>query len=321
MNRRRDESLDIAKGIAIIAVVFGHCFLFPYKQFIDSWHMPLFFIIAGYLYKPKELLSAIKKDFDRLVLPYLFFAILVCLKFTVFKGFLANDWFTTIDKWMALVWANAASDHTSLFLNKYSGIGVIWFLPSLFWCRILYNFLYNKINLEIIRFISCLILSLLAVFLDVYLVNLPLGILTGMSALIFYYIGNYVKTYGIHKFYLIAAVVCWCIALKYSHMVMAFCHYELYPIDVVGACGGTFVVVAISKFIERFYRKGAYVLGWFGKYSLIVLCMHYVEIQIAVNDRIGTDSCLVYLLINFAVIIPLAYLCTVFRFTKRLFQV
>lgn len=46
---KRKEHLDIAKGIGILLVVLGHCPLIynPFKQWIYSFHMPLFFIISG----------------------------------------------------------------------------------------------------------------------------------------------------------------------------------------------------------------------------------------------------------------------------------
>lgn len=52
--RKRIEWIDIAKGTAILAVVIGHT-LGPYNgQFFGSlifaFHMPIFFMLSGYLY-------------------------------------------------------------------------------------------------------------------------------------------------------------------------------------------------------------------------------------------------------------------------------
>lgn len=47
--------VDIAKGIGIVLVLIGH--ISQNKNlhyFIYSFHMPLFFIISGYLYSEKE---------------------------------------------------------------------------------------------------------------------------------------------------------------------------------------------------------------------------------------------------------------------------
>ena len=47
--RKRYAALDIAKGIGILLVVLGHCpqVWLPAKQWIFSFHVPLFFLIAG----------------------------------------------------------------------------------------------------------------------------------------------------------------------------------------------------------------------------------------------------------------------------------
>ena len=52
----RDSSIDIAKGVGIILVVFGHDTLCPsiIRNVIFSFHMPLFFILSGYFYKDKN---------------------------------------------------------------------------------------------------------------------------------------------------------------------------------------------------------------------------------------------------------------------------
>ena len=65
----RQDWLDLTKGIAILLVVIGHVFrgytaagLFPEYQtafaYIDytiySFHMPLFFLLSGYLYRQRE---------------------------------------------------------------------------------------------------------------------------------------------------------------------------------------------------------------------------------------------------------------------------
>lgn len=71
---KRQPVFDIMKGMAIIAVVMGHFDDIPVilSRFIYSFHMPLFFIVAGYFYHPCASLSEkIYGDFKRLIFPYL----------------------------------------------------------------------------------------------------------------------------------------------------------------------------------------------------------------------------------------------------------
>lgn len=94
MEKEHLDYIDIAKGIAIIAVVIGHSFpenLYAgadlvAKQFVRliydfcyTWHMPAFFFISGYLFFNTWKFHEVKKLFlkaKRLLLPYFTFSIM-----------------------------------------------------------------------------------------------------------------------------------------------------------------------------------------------------------------------------------------------------
>ena len=66
--------LDTAKGIAILLMVAGHIpqiDLHPWRLMIFTFHMPLFFMAAGYTAKAELRWSSIKKSAARLLIPYL----------------------------------------------------------------------------------------------------------------------------------------------------------------------------------------------------------------------------------------------------------
>jgi fucose 4-O-acetylase-like acetyltransferase len=72
--KQRFDYIDIARGIAIITVIFGHIFYYssdPMK-WIYSFHMPLFFFISGLCFSPKKytLWQFIKKKAKRLLSCY-----------------------------------------------------------------------------------------------------------------------------------------------------------------------------------------------------------------------------------------------------------
>src|SRR5579859_6521902 len=92
-NLRRDQSLDIAKGIGILLVVLGHCLkgliasaFFPATaqwppQVVDAiylFHMPLFFVISGHLASGKQrpVKSTLAKLLPTIVWPYFLWSIL-----------------------------------------------------------------------------------------------------------------------------------------------------------------------------------------------------------------------------------------------------
>ncbi|MCD4694754.1 MAG: acyltransferase family protein, partial [Bacteroidales bacterium] len=54
MGKQRFEWIDIAKGIGILLVVYGHCQPPPLiEKFVYAFHMPLFFFISGFLFRHK----------------------------------------------------------------------------------------------------------------------------------------------------------------------------------------------------------------------------------------------------------------------------
>lgn len=57
MEKKRLEYIDIARGIGIVLVVLGHCLSQldgGLRTFIYSFHMPLFFALAGMTHKTIE---------------------------------------------------------------------------------------------------------------------------------------------------------------------------------------------------------------------------------------------------------------------------
>lgn len=81
MEKARDIVFDIAKGIGIILVVIGHYipagapkWYVDFIDFIYYFHMPLFFIIAGYFYdcstRRTDYLPFVWSKFQRLMIPY-----------------------------------------------------------------------------------------------------------------------------------------------------------------------------------------------------------------------------------------------------------
>lgn len=116
---KRIHYLDYAKGIAIILVVLGHIFSGGnVKTYIYSFHMPLFFIISGYLFNysnVKSFKEFINKKIKAYLIPYVTFSIINILGYYLLSGLslivLRNNLLETI---------------------KFCGIGALWFLPVLF---------------------------------------------------------------------------------------------------------------------------------------------------------------------------------------------
>ncbi len=128
---------DIAKGVGIFLVVLGHCIpdaasptgisVNGYRilhDIIYSFHMPLFFFIAGYMMSREKMIARgqcgfdiIKKRISRLLVPYFVVGILYAPFKILLAGF-SNKPYDIKELWMIFIGLNPD--------------GELWFLYSLF---------------------------------------------------------------------------------------------------------------------------------------------------------------------------------------------
>ena len=91
VHKKRVEEIDILRGLAAILMVLGHSFIqYPVDisnepwcvtigHFIYTFHMELFFVLAGFVYHCTSYAGFMKKKVKRLLIPYLFFGIATML--------------------------------------------------------------------------------------------------------------------------------------------------------------------------------------------------------------------------------------------------
>lgn len=134
----RDQTMDVVKGIAIILMVAMHAQLCG-QRFVYLFHMPVFFLIAGYFFRTDSVLtgaSYVKFVWDklkRLWLPYAFWIAIFIILTDVFVKLHVYDegrWRGTWDLVMALPGA--------LLHRGYSQIGGVWFIDVMFFTLLMY---------------------------------------------------------------------------------------------------------------------------------------------------------------------------------------
>lgn len=182
--------IDNLKTLGILAVVLGHI-ASPLGGFIFSWHMPLFFILAGFFIKFNlSFKEFIVKDFKRLMIPYYIFAIFGLIAEILKRYTLHRDSLNIFNELQGIfIWMDMSSlIHTYAF--------VLWFLPALFFAKIIFYMVHKYIAYLFLQFI---VISLLFAF--SFMVNLPFAFDNAMNALLFIFIGNiFYKFYQDNKF-------------------------------------------------------------------------------------------------------------------------
>ena len=89
----RDRKYDIARGIAMILVVLGHCHQRQIEVFVCLFHMPVFLFISGFFWKDGNINDPkgfVKRRIKGLYLPYLVYELVF---FFLRPFFLSIGWY------------------------------------------------------------------------------------------------------------------------------------------------------------------------------------------------------------------------------------
>lgn len=292
--------IDMAKGLAIALVVLGHCLDFdnPLRHFIYTFHMPLFFMLAGYTMRAKPRLTVLSSSLRRLMVPYL----VVCAILLFFAFVPPASLNPNLDPQeppaSVLAQELYASGCESEFMGLHIiGIGAIWFLPCLLWGRLVLNeVLLRTQNLQgwrrALQPLAVLALLWLGFALGQQL-RLPMSLDTALVAVGFMYVGYLLKRVepqNLSNLQWLGFVVLWLLGFASSgigSIDMATRSYLECPAQLLCSVGGSVAVIGAMIGLEqlgRGCRLPSQALGRLnalmarlGVASLTVLCVHRVE--------------------------------------------
>lgn len=274
----RLQYLDIAKGIGIIAVLVGHTVQhgsFPFNV-IFSFHMPLFFIVSGILFKKNDITSLIKKRYISLIVPYVVTVILL-MPLYLLKNYIKYGNINFFGYIISSIWG------AGFKMSVPSGIdpiGAIWFLLAMFGAQILYNLSPRD---KTFKLFYCCLLAALGYFIGTKF-WLPFDICVAMVALLYMFLGEMTREYklvgGVFWVYMLLVLI-WCIGWTKT-LGMVSNTYPYYVFSFLTSYAGCLVVLRFSHWIVEI-NKVSYVtryLSFMGRYSLAILCFHLIELSI-----------------------------------------
>ncbi len=278
----RPNFIDYSKAIGIYLVVFGHYVYFlniPFKDNllwhttfnVFSFHMPLFFIISGYLFKFTNVNTCLSKGRTQLIIPYLSLS-LICLVLGSIRAFLI-DVFTIQRILMNILGIISASDLSSYYGTAYSEwSGPLWFVYSLFFIKMYMEIAKNIKNKWILY--SLILITIVGLSLTIYKKEniLAFRISSTITGLAFFSIGYFAKTY----IYKIANLKIYKLVILFAFslmLLMLSLHFNMdyspetrvsmfsskfgrYPyLFFVGGITGTLMIMSISQILSRFKSK------------------------------------------------------------------
>ncbi len=265
--------MDIARGIAIILVVLGHCCTGmsgdDVNRVILSFHMPLFFFISGVFAKKcdiNNLYGTIIHKAKTILLPQVLLAITIAILYML-RYILAGK---------------SLSEFNFLYGFRW------WFLPTLFACSVIHTILSCTINLENKIVQRCTLLcTLMAIYVTLSIYEIPNGAWSKYLKLVpvaflFYLLGFMFKKQAlsinnIQKSWhglilLLMSPILVCVAQLNSPVKMYISEYGIFPLFLLSSIIGITIVMMCSKHIMGgFFHE-------FGKISIAVYVWNFLVI-------------------------------------------
>ncbi len=251
--KKRILWIDVARGIAILLVVLGHCIgdlNDPGNRFILAFHMPLFFFLSGMC--ASENVIPVKK--------YL------------------------VKKVKTLLVPQAVLGILNFLLNR-CGVNdfLTWFLIVLFYVSILFFFLQK---MKVLGSVLGKVLVILADF--VLIIGMNYWNITTMlhleivpMAFLFYYLGYRVKCYdrkiasNKNSCWIFLGPVVVAISAVNTPVAMYENNYGNIFLFLTGAVSGIVFVCEGAKCLKK-----NDLLGWYGRNSIIIYILHFSMIKV-----------------------------------------
>ncbi|MBR4759527.1 MAG: acyltransferase family protein, partial [Lachnospiraceae bacterium] len=214
--------LDAARGFAIIFVMIGHCITKGtfFHKFIFTFHVPMFFVIAGYLYRNKE--GSWKKDLKQLFIPYAAVVLIVAIFGKMIEG---GGYYGNTSNLIKSALFGAGVDHDEIKL-----IGSIWFWPTIFLARRYLDCIFSWFEKDWARAIGVMVLVLMGVGFSKEKIWTPMNADVALVAVLFMFTG-YLMHLGKLKMtppVAIASVAFWVMSLYCERINIGKRDYEIW---------------------------------------------------------------------------------------------
>ena len=261
---------DIAKGIGIILVVLGHG-MFPMHSLIDSFHMPLFFILAGMFLNLKKysISDYTIKRFIRVMIPLLVYG--------------------------AIIGIYAMPMGREEVIHHLSSL---WFLYTIFFASVLYFAIRKILPVKAVHLLLLLIAVIIPIIPLTFIGggnSLALIVLRIVYAMLFIHLGNMYmcnsKTndgnlWIVALAFFVFAGCNYLILKSYSNLNVSYytCSLFLLPALLFWSVtlSGSYIVIRLSQLVKE--NK---FLQFLGRNSLAIYAIHFPVIW-KLNNFIGT---------------------------------
>ena len=296
--------LDYTRGAAIILVVLGHAiagvsveagsFFNIMYMIITGFHMPLFFLISGFLYNQKNKENTINcyfSDFEKkvidLLIPYVLFEVLYCV-----VGYFTKDEKYTFE---------------ALIRSYYHPISHFWFIYVLF-----FVFMIIPIVLFIVRKEWIAVFVFLTVYMLIAGIEIEFPIVSIVYYSIFFLLGKAAAQAGIFTKKIchpIAFVFLLIVYLVYNYFRASYDVLNFRGLNILNAIIGMYVFVVGMVFLMNTLKVCQSFFCKLGKASILIYLVHSLFVSISrtllIKASISFSPLIIILTTIIGTVIPL----------------
>lgn len=328
MGKKRQQWVDIAKGLTILMVVIGHAQVMLIEHYVPNttyfhWFlMPAFFVISGYLFKPssdwQNYKSGVVKKSLQLLVPYLTFLIIITA--VRYFNLLLDNGLTIEFVVKDMLWVG--------FGGRFIGgaYGAFWFITC-FWasfCILDFIFLKQENTRKRLIIIACIYI---AAHIEAYFGlkhtiyipwNVDVAMITVPYMAVGYYCRQYIKDMSTRTLILLllistAFIIADYIGLIHYRTDFKIMLYNNMVLDLIIPVTLSLAILGISQLLEKIGMGK--IIASLGQYTLLVMYLH-----IPINLFLHTNDAILFVLIG--VIIPwlvAKYVFSKFSWTRFVF--
>lgn len=318
---KRIEWIDITKGLAIILVVIGHTVPIDSKIYniIFSFHMPLFFIISGYLFKDRDPHDLLKRNFKRMIIPYIATSFFIILGTSLI---LINTGLSSVMhniKIMSIASLYGSGLDVPAPINVKM-IGAIWFLLALYFAEYFFSIILKIARGNTLIQVGIITVVTLSGYLLAKIFWLPLSLNAAMIAVFYIYIGFQAKKISlfelkINKLLLLLMLLLWIFTYHVNGVILANGTFHYFPFTLFGSACGSYFVIKFCKYLCRWnFLKN--LLSYIGKETLIILCFHLIDMYLVPYYLIPLHTAFIWT--SVVILIRLALLFIIAVYAKKL---
>lgn len=288
----RIEWVDVAKGIGLILVIFGHLLYSGtwtnVHRAIYSFHMPMYFVLSGFIAHPRKTTfdSYVKQKSQELLLPSVIF---IAMTLPIYL-YVNREYFETF--WYLIP--------SIVFLNgRVAFNDPVWFFLVMFQVLVLFDALRVICYSVTKKALAALASFLVGWGIYIFSVPLPFGIEKTIVCMGFYIAGSMLKDVphvflGVRKWFAVALMFAvWVLSGVVFNEKVSLYGFDLghYWLFIISGLSGSMVWFGICYLLRRIRLFQVW-----GRNTMVVVGTHYVGVSVfrALASKIHISQTFLY---------------------------